>query len=88
MTLAALSPDSPLDALRRAVAVAGGQQQLAEMLGVTQPAVSKWLSKGKMPGTYAIPAERCTGVSRHALSPEMYPLDSTVTDVPLHGVVR
>lgn len=52
----------------KAVAQAGGQTQLAEMLGVTQQAVQKWQARGWLPvkrakqiaNAFAIPlAELC-----------------------------
>ena len=63
--------------LQRAVTLAGSQTELARRIGVQQAHVWNWLnrSKGKVPGEYAIPIERATGVSRHELRPDLYPID-------------
>ncbi len=39
--------ETPLAALHTAVAIAGSQQRLARICGVSQPAVSKWLRSNK-----------------------------------------
>lgn len=67
------------DALARALEVAGSQEALATICGVTQPAVSKWVAKGAIPADYALTVERETGVSRHDIAPEFYPPNLTGT---------
>lgn len=63
-------------ALQRAVAKAGGQSALARMCGVSQPSVWAWLARGKkLPGEYVLLVERETGVSRHELRPDLYPIE-------------
>jgi DNA-binding transcriptional regulator YdaS (Cro superfamily) len=63
--------------LQRAVTLAGSQTELARRIGVQQAHVWNWLnrSKGKVPGEYVISIERATGVSRHELRPDLYPIE-------------
>ena len=68
------------DALRRACDVAGGQARLADRIGTTQSQVWYWLKRSKngVPGEYVLPIERETGVSRHELRPDLYPVEARV----------
>mgnify|MGYP000884337945 CR=1 FL=1 len=63
--------------LQRAVDLAGSQTELARRIGVQQAHVWNWLnrSKGKVPGEHVIPIEKATGVSRHELRPDLYPIE-------------
>lgn len=63
--------------LQRAVTLAGSQTELARRIGVQQAHVWNWLnrSKGKVPGEYVISIEKATGVSRHELRPDLYPIE-------------
>lgn len=63
--------------LQRAVAEAGSQTELARRIGVRQMHIWNWLnrSKGKVPGEYVLPIEKATGVSRHELRPDLYPIE-------------
>lgn len=64
------------DALTRAIAIVGGQTQLARLLGVKQANVWHWLNKAdRVPGEYVIAIEKATGgeVTRHDLRPDLYP---------------
>ena len=73
---------SPFEALREAVAKAGGQAATARICGVSQPAVWKWLQSGKrLPAEYVLAVEAVTGVSRHLLRPDIYPLS-----LPAEGI--
>lgn len=67
---------SPFEALHLAARNAGGQSALARMCGVSPTAVWKWLQSSKrLPAEYVLRVEAATGVSRHALRPDIYPLD-------------
>jgi DNA-binding transcriptional regulator YdaS (Cro superfamily) len=67
---------TPFEALKRAVDQAGGQSATARICNVSQTAVWKWLQSGKrLPAEYVIKMERRTGVSRHALRPDIYPIE-------------
>jgi DNA-binding transcriptional regulator YdaS (Cro superfamily) len=81
----------PPEALRLAVERAGTQRRLADLLGVRQPAVSKWLKHGKLlPPEHVLKVEASTGVSRHLLRPDLYPTEdpSMVRNIPLEGATR
>lgn len=66
-----------LPALKRAVAIAGGQARLARTLGLkSQGAVSNWFHKtGRVPAEQVLAIERATGVPRHELRPDLYPVE-------------
>jgi DNA-binding transcriptional regulator YdaS (Cro superfamily) len=67
-------------ALRRAVDVAGGQKPLANRIGTTQSMVWYWLERAKkgVPAEFVLRIERATGVSRHELRPDLYPVSERV----------
>lgn len=66
---------TPFEALKLAVDAAGGQSATARICEVTQPAVWKWLQSGKrLPAEHVRAVEAATGVSRHLLRPDIYPL--------------
>lgn len=64
------------EALTKAIAIVGGQTQLARLLGVKQANVWHWLKKAdRVPGEYVLAIEKATGgeVTRHHLRPDLYP---------------
>jgi len=74
--------ESPLEA---AVRIAGGQSQLARKASaaaspgrkLTQAMVWKWLNRARgpvPPAEWVIPIELATGVSRHDLRIDIYPM--------------
>lgn len=66
------------EALLEAVATAGSQQAFAELIGVSQPTVSRMLNQSKrIPAEYVLRVEAATGVSRHDLRPDIYPRDAS-----------
>jgi DNA-binding transcriptional regulator YdaS (Cro superfamily) len=68
---------TPFEALQLAVDTAGGQSALARICSVSQTAVWKWLQSAKrLPAEYVLMVEAATGVSRHALRPDIYPLET------------
>jgi DNA-binding transcriptional regulator YdaS (Cro superfamily) len=73
-------------ALREACDVAGGQKPLAARIGTTQSMVWYWLERARrgVPGEYVLLIERATGISRHALRPDIFPhaLEREATAVP------
>jgi DNA-binding transcriptional regulator YdaS (Cro superfamily) len=60
------------EALERAVKNAGGQAEFARLIGVTAQAVSQW---DKVPPLRVLAVENVSGVSRHELRPDLYPLE-------------
>lgn len=69
-------------ALEKAIAIVGGQTQLARLLGVKQANVWHWLKKAdRVPGEFVLAIEKATGgeVTRQQLRPDLYP-DSQAAD--------
>lgn len=60
-------------ALLEATRAAGSVTKLAALLGVAPQAISQWRQP---PATRVLAIERVTGVSRHDLRPDLYPLES------------
>ena len=60
------------EALQRAIKAAGGLAGLAKPLGITVQAVSQW---DEVPALRVLAVERATGVSRHDLRPDLYPVE-------------
>ncbi|WP_315838302.1 transcriptional regulator [Bradyrhizobium prioriisuperbiae] len=62
-------------ALREACELAGGQKSLAARIGTTQSMVWYWLVRSKrgVPGEFVLAVEAVTGISRHALRPDIFP---------------
>jgi TorA maturation chaperone TorD len=61
--------------VEQAIRAAGGIGVLARALGISQPAVSGWR---KIPAERVLAVESLTGVPRHVLRPDLYPM----TDAP------
>lgn len=51
----------------------GSTKALAELCGVTQPAVMHWLYR-QVPAHRAVQIELITGVSREKIRPDLYPI--------------
>ena len=60
------------NALDRAAATFVGYAELARQLGVSPQAVSAWRARGRVPAERVLQIEQLTGVSRHALRPDIY----------------
>lgn len=58
-------------AVKKAIELLGGQSATAKALGVSQPAVRKWLLKN-IPPERAIELERLSGVSRKEIRPDIF----------------
>lgn len=70
-------------ALERAVTALGSQSAFARFIGVSQPSVWAWIVKGRpLPAEYVLKVEAETGISRHELRPDLYPLEG---DPPVHA---
>lgn len=65
---------APMDKiLAEAVAKAGGFHAVGRALGISPQAVAQWR---RLPAKRVIPLERISGVDRHKLRPDLYPLES------------
>lgn len=64
--------------LERACVTVGGQKALAALIGTTQSQVWYWLRRAKngLPAEFALRVEKATGISRHALRPDLWALPS------------
>ena len=75
---------TPFQALEHATMVAGSQSALARICHVSQTAVWKWIQSSKrLPAEYVLLVENATGVSRHLLRPDIYPLEHGMRLPPL-----
>jgi len=58
------------------VSLTSGQSGFERETGAKQQNVSNWLRAHRpLPGEFVLAAERATGVSRHRLRPDLYPID-------------
>lgn len=68
-----MNADDPKAALETAIAVIGSGAELARQLGIPKTTVSSWLHRsGKCSPEKAVAIEHLTGVSRHALRPDIF----------------
>lgn len=57
-----------MNALERAIRIAGTQEKLAELIGVSQGRISQWRNRSEaIPSKYFPRIEEATGVSAHDL---------------------
>jgi DNA-binding transcriptional regulator YdaS (Cro superfamily) len=63
-----------MQALERAVKIAGGQTALAEKIGKTQPQIAMWLKRRTVDPAACIPIETAVGgeVTRYDLRPDVF----------------
>lgn len=65
--------------LKRAIEAAGGLTVLAESLGITKQALSQW---DEVPPLRVLAVERVSGVPRHELRPDLYPVEDAAEARP------
>lgn len=53
---------------------AGSQSALSRVLGCTPQAVQRMCATGRVPAERVLEIEKATGVSRHELRPDIYPV--------------
>jgi DNA-binding transcriptional regulator YdaS (Cro superfamily) len=84
MALIRSSFETPLDALLEAVRVFGGQSATGRHLGVSQRAVWRWVKQGTvLPAEHVLAIEAATGISRHDLRPDIYPVEPAAPVSPV-----
>ena len=54
------------------IEAAGGATKLADGLGIRPPSIYSWT---QVPPTRVLEVERITGIPRHRLRPDLYPLE-------------
>ena len=67
-----------IDALQRAISQAGGVTKFSAALGVPYQLVQGWRDGSRRfatPAEYVLRVEAVSGVSRHDLRPDIYPLE-------------
>lgn len=68
----------PKLALLDACDAVGGQSALARALKLkSQGTISGWLAAGRVPAERVLAVEGVSGVSRHRLRPDLYPVDQS-----------
>lgn len=65
---------NPLAALKAAVSYAG-VTSLAKAAGVSPPTIYTWYRSGRIPAERVLAVEKATGISRHELRPDIYPVE-------------
>ena len=71
--------DDKKRALKRAIKAAGGLAGIAVPLGISMQAVSQW---DEVPPLRVLSIERISGISRHELRPDLYPIESPAVAEP------
>jgi len=61
--------------IEKAIAVSGTCYRLAKMIGIKPPSVHDWLRSGRIPAGRVLAVEAATGISRHELRPDIYPVE-------------
>lgn len=75
ITIGVIIAHMKVNGLDKAIQKAGGQKALAELLGLGQTAISNWRIRRKpLPAERAIEIEKVTGVPRHELRPDLWPV--------------
>ena len=60
--------------LEKAIAVAGSKYRLAKLIGIKPPSVHGWMRSERIPAERVLAVEAATGISRHELRPDIYPV--------------
>lgn len=61
-----------MSAIEAAIKSAGSAAELARRLGVVPMTVTQWKKRGQVPAERCLDVESVTGVSRHALRPDVF----------------
>lgn len=74
-----MSTPISVEPLKKAIELAGGQTKLAAICKTSQGRIWNWLNRDlRVPAEFVLPIERATGVSRHELRPDLYPVEDRV----------
>lgn len=65
-----------MEALERACKVVGTKKKLATAISVDPSTISVWLKRKRIPAEQVLKIERASGVSRHELRPDLYPVEA------------
>ena len=77
----ALEHDSD-SALAKAVRHAGSQSAFGRMIGKRQSVVNDWLREERpLPAELVLMVEKATGISRHELRPDIYPIEDSLPGI-------
>lgn len=52
-----------------------GLRTLAAALGVRYQSIQDWLAANRVPAERVLAVEKATGISRHTLRPDIYPIE-------------
>lgn len=70
--------ESSVQAFHRAIQTIGGQSAFGRLIGRPQSTVWEWVDRRKqIPAEFVLKVEAATGISRHELRPDIYPLELT-----------
>lgn len=58
--------------MAKVIAAAGTPTKLARDLGISAPAVSRWIRRDRVPIDRVLEIERLYGISRYELRPDVY----------------
>lgn len=61
-------------AIKKACEAVGGQVKLAGLVKVSPQAVNLWVTKNKVPAERVLEVELASGIPRHELRPDLYPV--------------
>jgi DNA-binding transcriptional regulator YdaS (Cro superfamily) len=77
---------TPHEAMLLAIECLGSQSELARLCGLSQTAIWKWTQSSKrLPAEFVLRVEAATGISRHHLRPDIYPVEHVPGSVNPHA---
>lgn len=64
-----------LNSVDFAINAVGGIRPLARLLNISAPSVWEWRQRGQIPAGRVLQIEKLTGISRHVLRGDLYPIE-------------